>query len=361
MKKIFFLFFVSAFLLLTSEIAYAQRTPKRKGQFDSRSSRWRGERQVFPKSRRYTSVGLSLNALNYFGDLAPEVKPSSTDLLFTRPGIGIFATRKYGERFFMRGSFSYGRLRGDDFKSADPLDNDARFRYVRNNHFRNDIKELSVVGMFEFFHNRRTYQYREKWSPYLFGGLAVFHHNPKAMAPYFDLQGNPLEEGGKWVDLKPLGTEGQYSPQYDVRPYSNFQISIPAGVGIKYRWKETWDIAFEIGYRHLFFDQIDDTSGDYVNLDALGGDLARAMSFRGKEENAVYYNRPRDFVAIDGATTNFTYEGPDGKVYNVYRGFGVEGRDNIRGNIRNNDIYFQTSIQLIYILPQRTNYSKYRR
>jgi hypothetical protein len=75
----------------------------------------------------------------------------------------------------------------------------------------------------------------------------------------------------------------------------------------------------------------------------------------------VYYNRNRDFIAIDGATTNFTYEGPDGKVYNVYRGFGVEGRDNIRGNIRNNDIYFQTSVQLIYILPQRANYSKYRR
>ena len=52
---------------------------------------------------------------------------------------------------------------------------------------------------------------RVKWTPYVYAGIAGFLHNPQAIAPAKDLQGNALAEAGKWVDLRPLGTEGQYS------------------------------------------------------------------------------------------------------------------------------------------------------
>lgn len=360
MNRILIFIFFSV-LILSAEISYGQvKQPNRKGKFDSRSSRFRGEKRQFSDANRYTSIGLSINSLNYYGDLAPKVKFSSTDLSFTRAGMGIFAMKKYGERYFVRANFMYGRLRGDDFMSADPFDNHDRFRYVRNHHFRNDIKELSLVGLLDFFHNRRTYHFRDKFSPYIFGGVAVLHHNPKAIAPATDLQGNPLPEAGKWINLKPLGTEGQYSAQYDVKPYSNFQLAIPIGLGVRYKWKENWDINLEVGYRHLFFDYIDDTSRDYVNLDALNSDLARAMSFRGKEETAIYYDRVRNWQVIERTTSDYSYTGPDGKVYNVYAGFGVGGKDNIRGK-KANDKFIVTSIQILYILPAQTSKSKYRR
>ncbi|MDQ3535142.1 MAG: DUF6089 family protein [Bacteroidota bacterium] len=362
MIRIIILFFISAILIFTTDLSYGQaKQPKRKGKFDSRSSRYRGEKRKFADASKYTAIGLNVNSLHYYGDLAPKLRASSTDLSFSRAGLGLSAMRKYGERYFVRANFMYGRLRGDDFKSADPFDNHDRFRYVRNHHFRNDIKELSIVGLFDFFHNRRTYHYREKLSPYVFGGVAFFHHNPKAIAPATDLQGNPLPEGGKWVNLKPLGTEGQYSDQYDVKPYSNFQFSIPVGLGVRYKWKLNWDFNFEVSYRHLFFDHIDDTSLDYINLDALSSDLSRAMSFRGKEETAIFYNEPRNFNVIDRTTTEYTYTGPDGKIYNVFAGYGVEGKDNVRGKSEANDKIFMATIQITYILPARQSKSKYRR
>ncbi len=348
-------------MIATTDASYGQvKQPKRKGKFDSRSSNYRGEKRKVSDATKYVALGFNLNSLNYFGDLAPEVQFSSTDLSFSRAGMGISATKKYNHRFYVRSNFMFGRLKGDDFKSADPFDEHDKFRYVRNQHFRNDIKELSVVGLYDLFHNRRSYHYRAKFSPYVFGGIAFFHHNPKAMAPLTDLQGNILPEAGKWVSLKPLGTEGQYSAQYDVKPYSNFQFSIPVGLGVRYKLKQNWDLSMELGYRHLFFDYIDDTSRDYVNLDALNSDLARAMSFRGKELIAINYGELRNFSVIDNTTTDYSYTGPDGKVYNVFAGYGVEGKDNVRGK-KSNDKFIATTIQIIYILPGQISRAKYRR
>ena len=52
-------------------------------------------------------------------------------------------------------------------------------RYTRNLSFRNDIKELSSVAVIDLFKNNGTSFARVKWTPYIFGGLALIHHNPK--------------------------------------------------------------------------------------------------------------------------------------------------------------------------------------
>lgn len=350
--------FIVLLLVVAFNPTFAQT---RKGRSAKKASMWRGEKSNSSKGKKYDLIGASVNSLNYFGELSPTHSKLSTDLGFTRSGVSVFAERRFRDQFGVRASFLYGRIRGDDFKSADPSDENARFRYVRNQHFRNDIKELSLTGSYAFTSNNKSFLYRNPLTPYVFAGVAIFHHNPKAIAPETDLQGNPLNEGGNWVKLKPLGTEGQYSIQYDVKPYSNFQVAIPFGVGLKYKLNQNWDIAFEFGYRYLFFDYIDDTSADYVNLDALNGSLAKAMSFRGKEETAAYYGSLRNFEAISSATSNYTYEGSDGQVYNVFAGYGSEGLDNIRGNKKDNDVYIVTSVQVIYILPKKESRGKYRR
>ncbi|MEJ2004986.1 MAG: DUF6089 family protein, partial [Cyclobacteriaceae bacterium] len=118
-------------------------------------SRYKGRKKGF-KGRRYNYVGFSVNGMNYFGDLAPRGGMLSTDLSLIQPGGGIFWGHRFGPRYTLRTSFNYGAVRGDDFESADPTDINGIYRYTRNLHFRNRIKELSVVAMLDLFKNENT-------------------------------------------------------------------------------------------------------------------------------------------------------------------------------------------------------------
>lgn len=301
-------------------------------------------------NKRYTTVGLSLNAINYFGDLAPKDQIFSTDLSLTRLDLGLFAYRRLGPRLAVRGSLNWGRLKGDDFTSANPDDNLARYRYVRNLQFRNDIKELAVVGIIDFSENLATYRSRNDIVPYVFGGFAVFHHNPKALVPAVDVNNGdaPFPNAGQWVALPPLRTENV--------SYKKIQLAIPFGGGVRFKMNERWDIAFEIGYRYLFFDYIDDVSGDYVDLGSLPNDLARALSDRSREVNAVESGNPRQTGVIPNRMESYV-SAFDGNTYTTIAGYGRDARDNIRGDKTDKDIYVITGFHLSYVLES----SRFRR
>ena len=84
---------------------------------------------------------------------------------------------------------------------------------LRNLSFKSNILELSALAEFNFapYGPGPTEQ---KWTPYLFGGFALFHFNP--MAQYTLADGNT-----QWAELQPLCTEGQGSSAYpERRPYS---------------------------------------------------------------------------------------------------------------------------------------------
>ena len=305
-------------------------------------------------NKRYTSVGVNVNAMNYLGDLAPVDDMTSTDLNLTRAGFGLFASRRLGPRFTARVSFNWGRIKGDDFESADPDDLLARYRYVRNLQFRNDIKELSVVGVFDLLENLATYRSRRRVVPYLFAGIAVFHHNPKALVPDEDTNnGNaPFPNAGEWVALAPLRTEGT--------SYKKVQLAIPFGLGLRFKLDERWDLAFEVGYRHLFFDYIDDVSSDYVDLGSLSSDLARALSDRSREVNAVESGKVRQTGVIPNRMES--YISPyDGNTYTTIAGYGRDAIDNIRGDNSDKDAFIMTGFQISYIINnQRFKRAKFR-
>lgn len=318
---------------------------------------YRGRKSWFGKEKVYSMVGVSINALNYYGDLSPKPNRFSTDISFTRPAIGLSFAHRFGPRYTLTASFMYGTLKGADIESADPGDLDnGIYRFKRNLSFRNRIKELSVVASMDLFENQATYISRVAWTPYVFAGLAVFHHNPQAQAPDTDLQGNPLPEAGKWVDLQPLGTEGQHSTlqegdaNYGIKPYKRIQISIPFGIGVRFRLNEVLDLSAEIGFRYLFTDYIDDVSKSYVDLGVFGNnELAKAMSYRTGE-------------ILPG---DHTYVGRDGQSYNVVSGYGEEytdakGNTNMRGSKNDKDIFMVTSIKLTYILGKSFHRAKFR-
>jgi len=295
------------------------------------------EAQRFNRRNLYNSVGFSLNAMNYFGDVTPEADFTSLRLKSTRPSVSVFYTRKFTPRISGRGTLSWGRITGDDSKSASPNEAENEPRYKRNLSFRNDIKELSLIGIVDLFENRRTYLRRPDFTPYAFAGIAVFHHNPKA---YYD-GGNPdVDIASGWYELQPLGTEGQYAGVSGYpEAYSRVQFAIPFGVGVKYKIDRRWDIGFEITWRKTFTDYIDDVSTNYADKSDLRSD--EAIVFADRSAESGNYS---------------TVTGPNG--YEHVNGFGLKG--NQRGDSSDQDWYISTGVTLTYILRPTRRGPKFR-
>lgn len=141
----------------------------------------------------------------------------------------------------------------------------------RNLSFQSNIIEWNLVGEYSFMDITQ-----KKFSPFIFGGIAVFHFNPYA-----------YDTTGQKVYLRPLSTEGEGLPQYPGQnPYSLTQFAIPFGGGIKFRVSENVVIAYEVGFRKTFTDYLDDVSTIYVDKTILlnaRGPLAVEMAYRANE------------------------------------------------------------------------------
>ena len=70
------------------------------------------------QKKRYWSAGVTFNAINYFGDVVPLPSRLSWDPKFTRLNTGGFAQYRFHPRMTARGSFTWGRLKGDDRESV---------------------------------------------------------------------------------------------------------------------------------------------------------------------------------------------------------------------------------------------------
>ncbi len=338
MKKVGVLVVLIALFAAFSQDAYSQINRNKIKKNNRNISSFRGKKNTFKKNV-YNAIGISLNAFNYYGDLSPTAKKFSTDLSFTRPAIGGAFVHRFGPRYQLVGSFMFGGIKGSDNKSADPNDGDAKYRYVRNLSFRNRIQELSVVAQIDLFENQATYISRVRWTPYLFAGLAVFHHNPQAQVPDTDLQGNPLSNAGEWVNLNELKTEG--------KDYKLIQAAIPFGIGARFRINELIDIAGEFGFRYTFTDYLDDVSTNYVGFDKLDGELARAMAYRSNEV------QPGASSEVDELLANPVTDGG----YTTVRGYGRAGDQ--RGT-NEKDLYMVTTIRLTYIINRNYHRAKFR-
>jgi hypothetical protein len=151
----------------------------------------------------------------------------------------------------------------DQFNSPDLV--------ARNLSFQSQVLEWNLLGEYTFFDITR-----KAFSPFVFGGIAVFHYNPYA-----------YDTLGRQVYLRPLSTEGEGLPQYpDQKPYSLTQFAIPFGAGIKFRVSENVVLAYEVGFRKTFTDYLDDVSTHYVDqaiLQNAKGSEAVELAYRGNE------------------------------------------------------------------------------
>lgn len=210
---------------------------------------WAGSEVSAQLRTKYLYVGVMVGATNYKGDLDDNFA-----LKFTRPGLGFQGGYKFHPHMSARLTFQQGWMGASDAKAASDVP-----RIRRNLSFRSPITEASLQLVYEFFGNNRKYKYRPLYSPYLFGGIAVFAFKPQAKL------------GDDWFDLQPLGTEGQFLPNCPdcPEPYSLVQVSFPFGVGVRYKLTDKIDLGAEIGLRKTLTDYLDDVSGTYPDMDAL--------------------------------------------------------------------------------------------
>ena len=297
------------------------------------------------RQSRYLSVGGGLNLLNYFGDLTPTEKFVKNAIKITRPGVSAFVNYNYLPNVFFKGELSYGRITGDDF-NADPYNSNTR-KYIRNLSFRNDIVGLTLAGNINIFHDPFEYYKRRNFNVYFMAGISLLYSNPKAKIIRSTNSDGIFETSSQWIALRPLGTEGQNSPELNVKKYGAIQLGIPFGGGVRIRLGYRTDLYLEASIEYLLTDYIDDIGSSYVDLGALDSDLAKRMSDRSKEKIAAIKEEPRDMEIILESTNNYQYTSEyDGETYNVFEGFGMEGA--IRGGDRN-DLIVITSFKISYI------------
>ncbi|OQP57007.1 hypothetical protein A3860_10585 [Niastella vici] len=196
---------------------------------------------------------------NYAGDLQDH------QFTLQQSNFAFGAGLKYDltPNFALRVAFTHGSIEGDDKKSKD-----AALR-ARNLSFFSKINEGSLLLEYTLLNLEER-----RFSPFIYGGLTVFHFNPYA----YDSLGNK-------VFLKPLSTEGQ-GIDPDRKPYKLTQFAIPVGFGVKFRISDNTVLAYEVSVRKTLTDYLDDVSSTYFDkteLAAARGLKAVEMAYRGGE------------------------------------------------------------------------------
>ncbi|MBX2873487.1 MAG: hypothetical protein KTR30_15345 [Saprospiraceae bacterium] len=216
----------------------------------------------FASAQSY-DFGIFIGTSFYEGDIAPT---AYKDYFKTfQPAVG-FSVRTWPEyKFSFRVGFNYGTVTG-----SDTLRTSTRDRRIT---FRTRIYEFYGVLEWNFAYWKPG-DGAFSVTPYFLGGVNVFRFNPQA----------PFE--GQWINLQPLGTEGQGLPGFE-KPYSLTEVGIPIGGGIRLQLSKHISMSFELSARKLFTDYLDDVSGTqflYNDVKRGNGTLAAKLSLPGFDE-----------------------------------------------------------------------------
>ncbi len=241
-------------------------------------------------------AGVMVGISNYAGDLAPKNVWGS--LGETQAAYGGFVRYNFSTHIAAKLGVNYGTISADDANAA------LESQQQRNLSFKSGILEVGLTGEFNIL-GYQPYNLERVFSPYIFAGIAWYRHNPKT---FYE---------GEWVELQPLGTEGQGLDQYPDRDfYSLSQFSIPFGGGLKYAINDKWNLGLEGGVRYTFTDYLDDVSLSYVERDLLlnapdrNGALAVALADRAAEPRAAGRGRGasgNDWYLMIGLTVSYNF------------------------------------------------------
>ena len=238
--------------------------------------------------------GFQAGAAHYFGDLNTTSRLNSPHI-----ALGVFFRKQINNYAALRLAVNYSTL-----SYSDKLQSQNEFQRRRNLDFKTTLWELILQGDFNFFRFDPANPY-ERFTPYLTFGVGAFYYNPYT---FF--------QGTKYF-LRPLGTEGQNSPNTSSKEYSTVAICLPVGFGIKWNVSKKMNMHFEITHRFTTTDFIDDVSGNYAGSNAFFSDSpAFFLQDRSYEtgtpigiegsQRGFKANKDQYMIATFGVTFNFS-------------------------------------------------------
>jgi hypothetical protein len=160
-------------------------------------------------------IGFSLGAANYTGDMAHTWKLANTGFA----GMLMLRTNM-NDHLSLRVSYTGANIKGTDSQPVDA------FATARNSSFSIFVSEFAGSAEY-YFIDYRSKRAVINWSPYFHAGIGVF---------------------------------GMLGHKDRNATYSNVQMAIPLGAGIKFQPDKRWNIGIEFGARILFFDYLDNIS-----------------------------------------------------------------------------------------------------
>jgi len=196
-------------------------------------------------------LGIYLGGSNFVGDVGATNYISPRKL-----AAGVLYKWNRSKRHSYRASFIFTELNGVDRNSDDPR------RIERNYEFSNQIKEFSVGLEFNFL-DFNLHNYQALGTPYLHTGITIAHHGN-----YYFRNGIQTDEGT-----------------------SSFAYGIPMTLGFKTNVLGNFILAFEVGARYTFTDEIDGNVPD--------GDRLERFQFGNINNN--------DWYVFSGLTLTYTF------------------------------------------------------
>lgn len=284
------------------------------------------------------NVNVGLGSATYLGELNPYNIPIHSFLgSSTRWNVGLGYNKQIRSNFQLSTGFSFIRLFGDD-NSISPRNEKRELFYLRNLHFRNDLKEYHLSAKYLFGNNRSFTQNSTFYRPFISIGMAIFNHNPKAKEPLVDVIAKT-----DWISVREERTEGQTTP------YMNWGVAFPITVGLQKRLNRNVGLQVELSYRFTFFDYLDDVSTNYSNTSSLFTNRsAEILGAHSKKDRSTWL---LEYVSDLGYATKYPNQIPK-EFRDGVPPFDVDGAN--RGNPKVNDSYFTTRISFIYFFKEKT-------
>ncbi len=174
-------------------------------------------------------LGLFAGASNYQGDVADGILVWKV----TQPATGLFIRYSPIDFLSFKLAFTTGKIIGSDLNSKEASIRQRGFAFQSN------LREFAAFGEFHLpnYGSSDYGVFNPRFSPFLFAGVGLTTMNGKPTAPK-DRVPYPFPEEG---------TKNQF-------------IAVPFGVGVKFRFAESFASSFEWGTRAVFSDYLDGIS-----------------------------------------------------------------------------------------------------
>jgi len=223
-------------------------------------------------AQRY-EAGLFIGGANAIADVGNEAYLAPKTI-----AIGGFLKRNLNERYSIRLSGTFSRLRMEDKDSKSKYRTDRKL--TRGNH----IGEGALIFEFNFFDFNGEHQNAQ--TPYLFIGIGGFSYKKNGF------------------EIAPNGSGGFTRTK---RVTYNFSPTIPFGLGYRYKFNYHWVIGAEAGFRATFTDNLDKGDPSTVFDSRLTDRQIQAIKDRYPEVRKIGNLNSNDWYVFTGITFSYTF------------------------------------------------------